>query len=178
MAGIELPFLQLICCRSLWGGAGPPGHSGMRMDDYRAWKWRKGIISAYLHTRHPGFRALPAPRCSPGTQALAPRSGIRVAPWALAAQAGTTSRPRTLKVLDMREHRIVAHRDAAGGIGYRLQHDAFIEIVRPWAEGPAKRRNRLIGGGVACAVLLAAALNVAMLNRDGAKPKLVVGPRR
>lgn len=165
--GIELPFLQLIC-RSLWERGRAAGHSGMRMDDYRALGGRKGIISAYLHTVTRDFGLFQRLDAAQVLKALAPRSGVKIAyPLeALAAQAGT-SEPRTQKVLDiLREHRIVRTRDAAGGVSYELQHDAFIEIVRPWAEACFKRRNRLIGGGVACAVLLATALNVAMLNRD------------
>jgi DNA-binding IclR family transcriptional regulator len=85
-------------------------------------------------TRHFGlFQSLDAAQV---LKALAPRSGVKIAyPLeALAAQAGT-SEQRTERVLDvLREHRIVRTRDAAGGVSYELQHDAFIEIVRPWAE--------------------------------------------
>ena len=165
--GIELPFLQLIC-RSLWERGRAAGHSGLRMDDYRALGGRKGIVSAYLQSVTRNFGLLQRLDAAQVLKALAPRSGVKIAyPLeALAAQAGT-SEQRTQKVLDiLREHRIVRTRDAAGGVSYELQHDAFIEIVRPWADACFKRRNRLIGGGVACVMVLATALNIVMLNRD------------
>ncbi|HRH74226.1 MAG TPA: hypothetical protein PLM62_14125, partial [Zoogloea sp.] len=57
-------------------------------------------------------------------------------------------------------------RDAAGGVSYELQHDAFIEIVRPWAEQRFRRRNQCFGGLAGLALLLAVGFNVHTLRQD------------
>ncbi|WP_347248371.1 hypothetical protein [Zoogloea sp.] len=165
--GIELPFLQLIC-RCLWNKSLASGSPGLRMTDYLALGERRGIIAAYLHdvTRH--FGLLQSLDAAKVLKALAPRNGVKIAyPLeALAAQAGT-SEQRTERVLDvLREHRIVRTRDAAGGISFELQHDAFIEIVRPWAERRFRRRNQCFGGLFGVALLLAMAANVYTLRQD------------
>lgn len=165
--GIELPFLQLIC-RCLWNKSLASGKPGLRMADYLALGERRGIIAAYLHevTRH--FGLLQSLDAAQVLKALAPRSGVKIAyPLeALAAQAGT-SEQRTERVLEvLREHRIVRTRDAAGGVSYELQHDAFIEIVRPWAEQRFRRRNQCFGGLASLALLLAVGFNVHTLRQD------------
>ncbi|MBL8451768.1 MAG: hypothetical protein JNK97_03405 [Zoogloea sp.] len=165
--GIELPFLQLIC-RCLWDKALAGGKPGLRMADYLALGERRGIIAAYLHdvTRHFGlFQSIDAAQI---LKALAPRNGVKIAyPLeALAAQAGTSEK-RTERVLDvLRQHRIVRTRDAAGGVSYELQHDAFIEIVRPWADQRFRRRNQCLGGLAGLALLAAVGLNLYTLQQD------------
>lgn len=145
--GIELPFLQLIC-RCLWEHAKQAGAPGLRMTDYRKLGGRRGIIAGYLREVTRNFGMLQSLDAAKVLKALAPRSGVKIAyPLeALAAQA-SLSETRALHVLEiLQQHRIVRTRDAGGGVSYELQHDAFIEIVRPWAEQRFRCRNRLFGG--------------------------------
>lgn len=173
--GIELPFLQLIC-RCLWERALARETRGLFLADYRQLGGRRGIIAAYLQRVTRDFGVLQRLDAAQVLKALAPRSGVKIAyPLeALAAQAGT-SEIRTLKVLDvLLQHRVVRTRDAQGGASYELQHDAFIEIVRPWAEACFRRRNRLIGGAVACMLLAATGVNLYLLHRETEEASLRV----
>lgn len=165
--GIELPFLQLIC-RCLWEHARQAGAAGLRMADYRKLGGRRGIIAGYLREVTHNFGPLQSLDAAKVLKALAPRSGVKIAyPIdALAAQA-QLSEARARHVLDiLQQHRIVRTRDAGGSVSYELQHDAFIEIVRPWAEQRFRCRNRLIGGLAGLLLLAGIGLNALLWQNE------------
>lgn len=165
--GIELPILQLIC-RRLWLVARAAGVRGLRLQDYRALGGRSGIISVYLEEVVGNFSLLLFHDAAKVLKALAPRSGVKIAypVEALQAQA-RVSAARVRRVLGVLErHRIVRTREGSGGVSYELQHDAFIDIIRPWVDRYFLRRRRLFGGLAACVLVLGFGINAWLWRQE------------
>lgn len=165
--GIELPILQLIC-RRLWLVARAVGVRGLRLQDYRALGGRSGIIAVYLEEVVHNFGLFQFHDAAKVLKALAPRSGVKIAypVEALQAQARiSVARVRRVLVV-LERHRIVRTREGSGGVSYELQHDAFIDIIRPWVDRYFLRRRRLFGGLAACVMVLGFGINAWLWRQE------------
>lgn len=165
--GIELPILQLIC-RRLWSVARAAGVRGLRLQDYRALGGRGGIISVYLEEVVGNFGFFLFHDAAKVLKALAPRSGVKIAYPVEALQAQARVRAaRVRRVLGVLErHRIVRTREGSGGVSYELQHDAFIDIIRPWLDRYFLRRRRFLGGLAACVLVLGFGVNAWLWRQE------------
>jgi hypothetical protein len=136
---VELPTLQLVCSE-LWKSSS--GDEQLTMARYESLGRAGGIIERYVRD------VMPAPPHDALTANLllflAPDSGYKQS-YSCAELAAYTRSPAHVVLADLQrlsDARILRTRSFHGDERFELQHDAFVEVLRPWRKNVLKRLDR------------------------------------
>lgn len=141
--GIELPFLQLVCL-NLWVEGRRRRSSHLTLDLYRSLGSRNGIVERYVSGVTLGLSGSDRLVTARILTFLAPPSGMKISYSVadLANHTGIAPAEVEKSVRHLCGPRILRTRETSSGTRYELYHDAFTQVLGPWAQSLMQRRRR------------------------------------